>query len=230
MPRKPAEADKPHYLGHRQRLREWFLEAPDALPDYEFLELVLCLSIQRIDVKPLAKKLIDTFGSYADVLAAEPSRLAESDLNEKTIVALKTVQTAAVRMARPTARKRRTMSSWSAVIEYLTAEMAFSATEEFRVLYLDRKNGLIANERHQKGTVDHTPVYPREVVKRALELSASALIMVHNHPSGDPEPSAGDIDMTSQVQEACQRLGITLHDHAVIGRGKHVSFRARWLL
>lgn len=229
MPPKTKGAP-PHHLGHRQRLRARFLQAPDAVPEYELLELLLCLTIPRRNLKGDAKDLIAHFGSLGDVLAAEPARLSEYGLGETTSAALKTVRAAALRLGRAELRKRNTLSSWDAMLAYLTSSMAYEPVEQFRVLYLDRKNGLIQDEAQQNGTVDHTPVYPREVVKRALELSASAVILVHNHPSGDPTPSAADIDMTRQVQAACQKLGLLLHDHVVIGRGKHASFRSLGLL
>src|SRR5579871_4754192 len=194
----------PHYHGHRQRLRERFLAAgPDALPDYEMLELLLFLSIPQRDTKPLAKKLIDTFGSFGDVIAAPAERLMEVDgVKEATIAALKIVEASALRLAKARVINRPALSSWEALLDYCSAVMAREQVEHFRVLYLDRKNVLIADEPHQKGTVDHTPVYPREVVKRALELGASALILVHNHPSGDPTPSKADIAVTKDIVNA----------------------------
>ena len=232
MPTKKTEAAEaaPHYLGHRQRLKARFYEAPASLQDYELLELLLTFAIPRKDTKKLAKDLLREFSTFGDVLGADPARLEALELSPNAVALLKTAYAAAARVARPEARKRSALSSMDAVIEYCTAAMAHESVEQFRVLFLDRKNALIKDEAQQKGTVDHTPVYPREVVKRALELSASAVIIVHNHPSGDPTPSAADIDMTRQVQDACQKLGLVLHDHVVIGRGKHASFRALGLL
>ena len=234
MPPKKApvgvEEAAPDYLGHRERLRDRFHEAPDALPDYELLEMLLGFTIPRRDTKPLAKDLLRRFGSLGEVLAASKEQLSEADLSDTTVALLKSVRVAASRLARAPVEKRNALSSMDAVINYCTVAMAYEPVEQFRVLFLDRKNALIRDEAQQKGTVDHTPVYPREVVKRALELSASAVIIVHNHPSGDPTPSAADIDMTRQVQEACQKLGLVLHDHVVIGRGKHASFRTLGLL
>ena len=223
---------KPHYHGHRQRLRERFLKAGgEALPDYELLELVLFPAQPRRDVKPLAKRLLDRFGSFADVISAEPERLAEvPDVGEPVIAALKTVQAAALRLAKEQVLHRPVLSSWQALLDYCRASMGYRKSEQFRILFLDRKNVLIADEVQQQGTVDHTPVYPREVVKRALELGASALIMVHNHPSGDPTPSKADIEMTREVMEAGKRLGITVHDHIVVSKGRHASFRSMGLL
>ena len=224
--------DVPHYAGHRQRLRERFLKGgPDALPDYELLELLLFLSIPQRDTKPLAKKLIDKFGSFGDVIAAPAERLMEvAGVKEATVTALKIVEASALRLAKASVINRPALSSWEALLDYCSAKMARAQTEEFRVLYLDRKNVLIADEPHQKGTVDHTPVYPREVVKRALELGASALILVHNHPSGDPTPSRADVAMTKEIAAAAKALKIDVHDHLVIGRGKHASFKAMGLL
>lgn len=223
--------DAAHYVGHRQRLRARFLKAPDALPDYELLELVLCMALPRGDVKPLAKKLIDRFGSFADTIAAEPDRLREVEgVGDAAVAAFKVVETSAGRFARSRVMGRPALASWQALLDYCQTTMAYGKTEQFRILFLDRKNILIADELQQQGTVDHTPVYPREVIKRALELQASAIIMVHNHPSGDPTPSRADIDMTREVQEAGKRLGVALHDHLVIGRGGHRSFKSMGLL
>ena len=226
-------ANSPHYRGHWARLRERFLNGgADALPDYELLEMVLYLGKTRGgDMKPLAKRLIEKFGSFGDVVSAEPARLMEVDgVGEVTAAAIKTVQASALRMAQSTVLNRPTLSSSAALIDYCTARMAYNKIEQFRVLYLDRKNTLIADEQQQEGTVDHTPVYPREVVGRALELGASAIIMVHNHPSGDPTPSKADIDMTAKVSAASRSLGVVLHDHIVIGRGQHASFKSMGLL
>ncbi len=223
---------KPHYHGHRHRLRERFQRGgPDALADYELLELVLFAAYPRRDVKPIAKQLIDRFGSFAEVISADPERLEEvSDVSTAAIASLKVVQAAALRLMQTRILNRPVLSSWQSLLDYCQASMAYNGTEHFRILFLDRKNTLIADEVQQTGTVDHTPVYPREVVKRALALGASALIMVHNHPSGDPTPSRGDIDMTREVAEAGRSLGITLHDHIVVGRGRHASFKSLGLL
>ena len=224
--------DQPHYAGHRKRLRERFLKGgPDALPDYELLELVLFLGQPRRDVKPLAKALLERFGSFAEVISADPAALADlKGMGELPVAALKTVQAAALRLARDEVMEKPVLSSWNKLMEYCRASMAYEPTERFRVLYLNRKNVLIADEVQQKGTVDHTPVYPREVVKRALELSATAIIMVHNHPSGDPTPSRTDIAMTREVKEAGEKLGILLHDHVVVSKSGHYSFKSMGLL
>ena len=224
--------DKPHHMGHRKRLRDRFMAAgEEALPDYELLELVLCQAVPRGDTKPLAKALIKRFGGFAEVISAEPRRLAEvRGVGEAVIATLKIVQAAAIRLSRNRIMGRPAISSWDALLDYCQASMAYSVTEQFRILFLDRKNALIADEVQQKGTVDHTPVYPREVVKRALELGASAVIMVHNHPSGDPTPSGADIDMTRQVIDAGKPLGITVHDHVVVGKGSYTSFKSLGLI
>ncbi len=225
-------SEKPHYLGHRKRLRERFMKAGgEAFPDYELLELLLALAKPRGDVKPLAKKLLKRFGGFAAVISAEPRELTEVEgVAEATAVALKTVQAAALRLAREEVMARPVIGSWERLLAYCRMAMAHSKTEQFRLLFLDRKNALIADELQQRGTVDHTPVYTREVVKRALDLGASAIIMVHNHPSGDPTPSKADILMTREVKDAAEKLGIVLHDHVIIGRGEHASFKALGLL
>ncbi len=224
--------DQPHYHGHRQRLRQKFLQAgPDALADYELLELLLFQARPRGDLKPLAMDLLRRFGSLAGAMAASPAELeAVPGLGEASIVALKIVQAAALRAARRELLDRPIFSSWDKVLDYCHASMAREKVEQFRLLFLDSRNALIADEVQQTGTVNHTPVYPREVVRRALELRASALIMVHNHPSGDPTPSKDDIAMTREVKEAADKLGIVLHDHIVIGRKGHASFKALGLI
>ncbi|HJM51325.1 MAG TPA: DNA repair protein RadC [Alphaproteobacteria bacterium] len=223
---------KPHYLGHRDRLRKRLASDAGGLADYELLELVLFLAKPRGDVKPLAKDLLAHFNKdFAEVMNADPARLEEvSGVGESTIAALKTVRAAALRLGQAQVLNRPALSSWQALLEYCRSSMAYSRTERFRILFLDRKNFLIADEEQQKGTVDHTPVYPREVVKRALELEASAIIMVHNHPSGDPTPSKADIAMTREVAAAGEKLGISLHDHVVIGKKGEASFKALGLL
>lgn len=229
----PADARQPSYIrDHRQRLRARFLDGgARAMPDYEMLELVLFRAIPRRDVKPLARALLDTFGDFAGVLSAPAERLAGvTGVGDAVICELKVVEAAAHRLAQARVMNRPVISSWDALLSYCRASMAHRETEQFRVFYLDRKNVLIADEEQARGTVDHVPVYPREVVRRALHLNASALILVHNHPSGDPTPSAADIDMTAQVARAAEVLGITLHDHVVIGRAGEVSFRAEGYL
>ncbi len=229
LPKQDGET--PHYEGHRDRLRARFLAAGgDTLPDYEMLELVL-FAIPRKDVKPLAKELIEHFGSFADVIAAPPERLRKfPGLKDSGIANLKAVHEAARRLTKGRMLNRPVVSSWDALLDYCSATLSRSEVEEFHILFLDRKNALIADERHQHGTVDHTPVYPREVVKRALELGASSLILVHNHPSGDAAPSRADIAMTREIVAAAKALKIEVHDHLVIGRGTHSSFKALGLL
>jgi DNA repair protein RadC len=222
----------PHYLGHRERLRERFLDAgPDAVTEYELLELVLFRAIPRRDVKPLAKALIAKFGSFGEVVSAQRPRLREIDgLGEAAIAEIKIVQAAANRLARGQAKKRTVLSSWSAVLDYCRSTMAFAEKEQFSIIFLDKRNQIIADEVQQKGTVDHTPVYPREVVKRALELSATAIILVHNHPSGDPTPSRADIQMTQSIVEIAKPLGISVHDHIIVGKEGHTSFKGLKLI
>jgi len=224
---KGKSRDKPHFHGHRERLRDKLLDAgADALADYELLEMVLFRAIPRADTKPLAKKLIDTFGSFAEVLTAPPRLLREVDgVGDAVTAELKVVEAASKRLARGQIREKDFLSSWSSVIEYCRTAMAFEETEQFRVLFLNKKNRLIADEVQQTGTVDHTPVYPREVVKRALELSATALILVHNHPTGDPTPSNADIDMTRKIINIASPLGIAVHDHVIVGKNGHASMR-----
>jgi DNA repair protein RadC len=218
--------------GHRERLRARFLKGgADAMPDYELLELTLFAALPRRDTKPLAKALLARFGSFAEVIAAPRARLTEvKGVGEGVANHLKIVEAAAQRLAKTSVIGRPALSSWTALLDYCTTAMARCANEEFRVLFLDRKNVLIADEVQNRGTVDHTPVYPREIVKRALELSASAIILVHNHPSGDPTPSKADILMTREIVAAAKALGIAVHDHLVIGRSGHASFKSLGLL
>lgn len=224
--------DKPHFHGHRDRLRTRLLEhGAHSLADYEVLEFLLFGAKPRGDVKPLAKQLIDRFGSLANVLAASPTELAAAPgMGDTSIAALKIVVEAARRLAREEIADSTIITSWQQLIAYCRIALGREKVERFHVLFLDRKNRLISDESQQRGTVDHTPVYPREVVKRALELSASALILVHNHPSGDPTPSDADIAMTREVKEAAEKLGISLHDHIVISQRGHASFRSLGLL
>jgi DNA repair protein RadC len=228
----PGDGEEPpHYHGHRERLRQRFREGGgSALADYELLELILFHAIPRRDVKPLAKALIDRFGSFGGVLGAAREALDGAGLGEVAIDLLKAAHEAAIRLTRETAKDRPVLGSWQHVLDYCRARLAHSAVEEFHLLFLDRKNGLIAAEPQQRGTVDHTPVYPREVVKRALELGASAIILVHNHPSGDPSPSRADIEMTREVQRAAAALGIAVHDHLIVGREGHASLKGLGLI
>ena len=226
-------APLPSYIrDHRQRLRNRFLDGgADAVPDYEMIELVLFRAIPRRDVKPLARALLDRFGDFASVLSAPEDKLSEiAGVGTAVITELRIVEAAAHRLTRVRVLQRHVISSWAALMDYCRATMAHREIEQFRVFYLDRKNTLIADEEQGRGTVDHVPVYPREIVKRALHLNASALILAHNHPSGDPTPSTADIEMTAQVQRAADALGITVHDHVIIGRSAEVSFRAEGYL
>ncbi len=224
--------EAPHYLGHRERLRErFFAGGADAMPDYELMELVLFAAVPRRDVKPLAKALIAHFGGFAEAIAAPRERILEVEGASDSVAAqLKIVEAAALRLSQTRLLGRPALASWNALIDYCAAAMARAPKEEFRVLFLDRKNVLIADEVQSSGTIDHTPVYPREIVKRALELGASAIILVHNHPSGDPTPSRPDIEMTRDVTAAAKALHIAVHDHVIVGRSGHVSFKALGLL
>lgn len=219
----------PSYIrDHRKRLRERFMSGgPDAMPDYEMLELILFRAIPRQDVKPLAQRLLDAFGDFNSVISAPKARLSEiKGVGDTVICELKIIEASAHRLARAKVMRRHVLSSWDALVTYCHTAMSHAEIEEFRVLFLDRKNVLIADEPQAKGTVDHVPVYPREVVKRALELNASALILVHNHPSGDPTPSEADISMTYRIRDAAEALGLVLHDHLIIGKSQDLSFRS----
>lgn len=222
----------PHYHGHRDRLRARFMETGGAgLPDYELLELILFAASVRGDTKPLAKALLQEFKTFAAVLSASPDRLlAVPGCGQAAVAALKIAREAGLRLLREEVINRHAVSSWQALLDYCRASMSHEGIEQFRILFLDRKNQVIADEIQQRGTVDHTPVYPREVVKRALVLQASAIIIVHNHPSGDPTPSRDDIDMTVQIRDAGRAVGIALHDHVVIGKADHFSFKALGLI
>lgn len=228
-----GESQAPHYLGHRERARQRFLKAgAEGLEDYELMELVLQLIIPRRDTKALAKDLIGRFGSFSGVLGAAPARLAEiKGLGEVSATNLKIIQAAAQRFARDRIDPDKPiLGSWAALIDYCRAQMAYEDVEQFRILFLDKKNRLIADEVQQTGTVDHTPVYPREVIRRSLELSATAIILVHNHPSGDPTPSSADVQMTRAINDVAKPLGITVHDHIIIGKSGHASLRGLKLI
>ena len=237
QPMKPVAKTGPvtppkHYHGHRDRLRERFETAgAAALADYELLELALFRSIPRADTKPLAKALLTRFGTFAEVLGAPAALLQEvKGVGPSVALDLKIIAAAGQRAALSEIKGREILSSWNKVIDYCRAAMAFEQREQFRILFLDKKNALIADEVQQTGTVDHTPVYPREVVRRALELSASAIVLVHNHPSGDPTPSRADIEMTRLVIETAKPLGISIHDHIIIGRHDHASMKGLGLI
>jgi DNA repair protein RadC len=225
-------AEKPHYLGHRQRLREKLLKkGPESLQDYELLELLLAQALPRIDVKPLAKQLIRRFGGFAAAIAAEPAELQRvKGMGEAAIAALKCVRAAALLMTKEQLTGRPVIGNWRSLLDYCRAALAEETIEHFHLLFLDGHNALIAHERQQTGTVNHAPVYPREVAKRALQLDARAVIMLHNHPSGDPTPSRDDVAITKAVAAALDKLEITLHDHVVVGRKGHASLRSLGLL
>jgi DNA repair protein RadC len=231
-PDQPEATETPHYHGHRERLRERFHGAgPDALSDYELLEMVLFTAKAQGDVKPLAKTLIKTFGSFAEVIHAPETRLREvKGVGDRTVTELKLIAAAASRIAKGQLQQRTMLSSWDAVIAYCRTSMAFADKEQFRLLFLDKRNQLISDEVQQVGTVDHTPVYPREVIKRALELSATAIILVHNHPSGDPTPSQADIQMTKAIIDIAGPLGISVHDHIIVGKNGHASLKGLRLI
>jgi len=228
---RPAEA-APGADGHRKRLREKLLRAgPEALADYELLEMLLFLALPRVDTKPHAKRLLGHFGSFARVVTAPEAELRRVEgVGDSAIAALRLVRAAAVKLLAEEVRDEPVLNNWDRLLAYLTAAMAREPVEQFRVLFLDSRNRLLADEALTRGTVNHTPVYPREVVKRALEVGATALILVHNHPSGDPTPSRADIEMTAEIKAASAALGIVLHDHLIIGTGRHLSFRREGLL
>lgn len=228
----PPPAAPPGHLGHRDRMRQRLLGAgAEALADYELLEMMLFIALPRRDTKPIARALLARFGSFGDAIAAPLAELRHvPGLGEAGLAALKTVEAAAIRLLRAEVREQPVLNSWDRLIAYLTASIARAPIEEVHVLFLDTRNRLIADEVLGRGTVNHTPVYPREVVKRALELQATALILVHNHPSGDPTPSRADIDMTAEIKAAAGVFGIVLHDHLIIGRGQQTSLRREGLL
>jgi DNA repair protein RadC len=222
----------PDHMGHRARLRARFLETEgEGFADYELLELLLTLAIPRRDVKPLAKSLLRRFGTFEAVLSASQEELMRVDgVADTTVAALKLVQASALRMMRQQVMDRPVLNSWQRLLDYLAADMAHRGIEYFRLLFLDAKNHLIADEIQQSGSIAHTPVYPREIVKRALEVGATAIILVHNHPSGDPTPSKADIDMTKEIVRATAPVGITVHDHLIVGKSGTASFKSLGLL
>lgn len=229
---KSTTTEPPHYAGHRQRLRERFLKGgAQALPDYELIELLLFSAMPRRDVKPVAKALLKKFGSLPALFNASADEIGTVDgIGEVAAVNLKVTHEVALRMLGNEVMDQPVLSSWDSLIDYLRAAMGHNKTEQFRILFLNRKNVLIADELQQEGTIDHTPVYPREVIKRALDLGASALILVHNHPSGDTQPSQADIEMTCEVQDAGKKLGIELHDHLIVSKSGYTSLKTAGLL
>lgn len=222
----------PHYHGHRTRLRERFTAADGvALPDYELLELLLFSVYPRRDIKPLAKALLATFNGLAGVFHASHAELKAVDgVGETAAIFIRAMKEVAIRLTRAEVMNRDVFNSWEKVLSYFRLQCGYEKVEQFRILFLDKKNHLIADEVQQKGTVDHASVYPREVVKRALDVGASALILLHNHPSGDPSPSSADIDVTLRIADAARPLGIQIHDHIVITRSSHCSLKAMGLI
>ena len=220
--------ENPHYLGHRARLRERFIDVGgDAIPDYELLELILFSARPRGDVKPLAKTLLKKFGSFADVIHAEEAALRQvEEVGDAVIAALKTIRVATQRLIKSEISDQPVIQSWSALMDYCKLAMGNKKIEEFRVLFLNHRHALIADEVMQQGTINHTPVYPREIVKRALEHGAAALILLHNHPSGDPTPSKADIDITQKIIEAAATINVAVHDHVIITKTGHYSFKS----
>jgi DNA repair protein RadC len=226
------KTEEPHYKGHRQRLRERFLTGgSDALQDYELLELLLFMAIPRRDVKPLAKQLLKTFGSLPELMAATPEELMKvSGISENTATALKGVEALATRMMKQDLQAKPVLNNWTRLMDYCYATMAHEKKEHFRILFLNKKNELLADEIQGSGTVDHTPAYPREIMKRSLELGATAIILMHNHPSSDPKPSQADIDMTAQIIRAAEPFNITVHDHIIISRNGYTSMKNQGLM
>lgn len=228
---KKSTEKKPHYTGHRARLRERFLASPESLPDYELLEIILFAASPRGDVKPLAKDLLTHFGSLYDVCKAPAEELAKvPGMNTQAITAITAMHIIALRNINAEIEQKPILESWKSLLDYCRESMGHLKIEQFRIIFLDHKHNMIANELQQEGTIDHTPVYPREVVKRALELGASAVILVHNHPSGDPQPSKADIAITKDIMMAAAPLGIDVHDHLIIGGKSHFSLASHGLI
>lgn len=224
---KPAPKDKPHYHGHRDRVRQRFLEGgADNLQDYELLELILFSAIPRRDVKPLAKTLLATFGGLPEMMNAPLGELTKvKGISENTAIALKAMTAMSHRALKNELMQKPVLNSWTRLMDYCQATMAHETKEHFRIIFLNKKNEIIADEIQNSGTVDHTPAYPREVMKRALELAATAIILVHNHPSGDPRPSEADVDMTNQIIRAAEPFNIVIHDHIIVSKNGYSSFK-----
>jgi DNA repair protein RadC len=227
-----AEGPVKHFHGHRERIRQRMMKGDgSSLDDYEILEVLLCAFIPRVDVRPIAKKLVDRFGAVSAALAAPPERLMEIDgIGETTAAYIRATNLLLQRAAADQVRDRPVISNWAALLNYVSARIKHEKTEQARVLYLDRKNKLIADELAGHGTVDHAPIYPREIARRALELSASAVILVHNHPSGDPTPSRADVELTRDIERALSPFEIRVHDHLVVGAKDTVSMKAKGLI
>lgn len=228
---KPQAATSPH-AGHRARLREKLLKrGGDALADYELLELILTIAIPRRDVKPLAKTLMAEFGSFAEVIHADLHRLEGiKGLGETSIAALKIMQAATIRVTRDQVMDKPVLSGWTALIDYLKASTAYREREVLRVLYLDQKNVLIADEVVNEGTINHAPIYPREIMRHALQLGATSIILCHNHPSGDPTPSRQDIATTRDIVDVGRKLGVKVHDHVIVGKSGEKSMKNMGLI
>ncbi|MDB2682898.1 DNA repair protein RadC [Alphaproteobacteria bacterium] len=229
---KQEKQEKPHYHGHRDRLRDRFTNnGPDALQDYELIELILFSAIPRKDVKPIAKDLIKTFGSLPEAMNASLDQLQTvKGISENTAIALKAITATSHRMMKQNLMKKPVLNNWTRLMDYCHATMAHEKREHFRILFLNKKNELLADEIQGSGTVDHTPAYPREIMKRSLEHGATALILLHNHPSGDPKPSQADIQMTAQIIAAASTFNITIHDHIIISRNGYTSFKNEGLI
>lgn len=228
---EPLRKEKPHHTGHRDRLRERFLNAPDSLPDYELLELLLFMVIPRKDVKPIAKHLIDRFKNINGVLNASLNELEAVDgISHNSATAIRAIRAAGLRLLKQNIMGRPVLNSWQRLIEYVEAAMANENREHFRIIFLNKKNEIIADEVQQTGTVDHTPAYPREIMKRALELGATAIILVHNHPSGDATPSPADVQLTKQIIKAAEPFDIVIHDHLIVSRNGTSSFKSLGLI
>lgn len=227
MPKAAEKIEEPHYHGHRDRLRARFLEnGPEALQDYELLELVLFMAIPRRDVKPLAKDLLKKFGSLPALLNAPVEEILKIEgISDNTATALKAITATAHRMMKRELMNQPILNSWARLMDYCTSTMAHETREHFRILFLNKKNEMIADEIQGSGTVDHTPAYPREIMKRALELGATAMILLHNHPSGDPKPSEADIDMTRLIMRAAEPFEIVVHDHVIISKNGYTSLK-----
>lgn len=223
---------QPHYQGHRARLRKRFIQSgPEQMPDYELLELILFRAIPRRDTKPIAKELLTKFGSFTEVINAPSTRLKEiSGVGDAVVTELKLIKATSLRLMQSDLQQKTILHSWSTMIAYVTAAMAYEQREQFRIIFLDKGNKILADEIQAEGTIDHTPVYPREVVKRALEVGAAVIILVHNHPSGDPTPSRADISMTKEIIEACEKIDIKVMDHIIVGRDGHASLRELCLI
>ncbi|MFK7840244.1 MAG: DNA repair protein RadC [Bdellovibrionales bacterium] len=232
LPEQKAQKDEPHYKGHRQRLRERFVNGgSDALQDYELLELLLFMAIPRRDVKPLAKDLLKTFNTLSELMAASiPELTRVNGISENTAIAIKSIEAIANSMIKKDLEGKPVLNSWTRLMDYCYATMAHEKKEHFRILFLNKKNELIADEIQGSGTVDHTPAYPREIMKRSLELGATALILMHNHPSGDPKPSQADIDMTQQIMRAAEPFNIKIHDHIIMSRNGYNSMKNNSLM